>query len=196
MAHYFDKKQDSRLETNKIEAILRGNTIRIKTASGVFAKKKVDKGSLLLIEKSIIEDNKRVLDLGCGVGVVGIAIKKAFPKCEVWQSDVNERAVMITRENVRLNHIKTSVVKSDGFAKIQENFDIVLLNPPQTAGKKVCFKLVEDSLIHLKENGNLQLVIRSQKGGKQMAAFMKDVFGNVETIARGSGYRILVSKKE
>ena len=78
--------------------------------------------------------------------------------------------------------------------KINENFDIILLNPPQTAGKKLCFKLIEDAKSHLLQNGSLQLVARHNKGGKELSKKMLEVFGNVKDIAKSSGYRIYISK--
>ncbi len=196
MPHYFHKKQNSKMRVQLITDNLRGNEIKIMTSSGVFSKKRVDKGSKLLIEKGVMGNGWKVLDLGCGSGVVGIAIKKAFPENDVVQSDINERAIMLTKKNAKLNDVKTIVLQSDGFRKIKSKFDVILLNPPQTAGKDICFKLIEESKKHIVNNGLLQVVVRSQKGGKQIATCMENVFGNVETIARGGGYRILISKKK
>lgn len=194
--HYFSEKQTSEFKTQEIEAVLRGKRLCFKTGSGVFSIKKVDKGSELLINAALIEKEWSVLDLGCGYGPVGIAVKKAEPSVDVVFTDVNRRAVLLTKDNLRLNKIKGSVLQGDGFAKITGEFDTVLFNPPQTAGKDLCFQLIEQSLDHLKQGGLLQIVARHKKGGISLSKKMEEVFGNVEVVAKKSGYRIYVSKKE
>jgi 16S rRNA (guanine1207-N2)-methyltransferase len=74
-------------------------------------------------------------------------------------------------------------------------FDTILLNPPQTAGKKLCFELIEESKAHLKKDGLLQLVARHNKGGKDLSKKMLEVFGNVEPTAKEAGFRVYVSKR-
>jgi len=56
--------------------------------------------------------------------------------------------------------------------------------------------MIEQSKEHLKKDGTLQAVSRHQKGGKQYEKKMEDVFGNCETLARGGGYRIYISRKQ
>ena len=69
-------------------------------------------------------------------------------------------------------------------------------NPPQTAGKEICFQLIEQSKNHLKNGGNLQLVARHNKGGKTLSRKMEEVFGNVKVIAKKAGYWAYMSVKE
>lgn|SRR3989338_9144745 len=194
MEHYFSEKQESKLKKKKISAFLRGNKLEFYTGSGVFSKNRIDRGTELLIESAIIKPSGKVLDLGAGYGAVGIAVAKAFPKCDAVLSDVNERAVELAEENVKLNNLKNvETIKSSFFENINENFDAILLNPPQTAGKDVCFRMIEESSQHLNRNGTLQVVARHNKGGKTLEKKMAEVFGNVQTIAKGGGYRIYLS---
>src|SRR3990170_204091 len=98
MAHYFSEKQDSRLNLKKIKISLRRASFELYTGSGVFSKDMLDTGTKVLIENCIIENNWEILDLGCGIGTVGIAIKKMHPKTKVIMADVNERAVMLCKK--------------------------------------------------------------------------------------------------
>ena len=50
--------------------------------------------------------------------------------------------------------------------------------------------------MHLEENGNLQIVARHNKGGKELSKKMLEIFGNVKDIAKASGYRIYLSQKQ
>lgn len=195
--HYFTENQTSPFKPAKILVKVRGMEIEIYTAGGVFSPKKIDIGTQLLIEKSHIEKGWKVLDLGCGYGAVGIILKKAIPSLAVVMSDVNSRAVKLAQMNAELHKLDVTVVQSDGYAALNRmQFDTILLNPPQTAGKDVCFRLIEESAEHLLPGGTLQLVARTKKGGKHLSQKMEEVFGNVEPAAKGAGYRIYVSKKK
>ncbi len=80
------------------------------------------------------------------------------------------------------------------YKKVSGKFDTILLNPPQTAGKDVCFEMISKAPNFLKENGLLQIVARHKKGGKALSEKMNSVFCNVKDISKKSGYRIYVSK--
>ena len=193
--HYFSEKPESELKLAKIQARLRDIDLELWTGSGVFSGKKVDKGTELLANKCIINENSRILDLGCGYGPVGISIAKAFPSVEVVMTDINHRAVKIARMNKKHFQLKNiSVVQGDMYEKVDGKFDTILLNPPQAAGKETCFKMIEQSKPFLNKGGTLQLVARHNKGGKSLSGKMNEVFGNVEDISIKSGYRIYLSR--
>ncbi|MBS3114556.1 class I SAM-dependent methyltransferase [Candidatus Woesearchaeota archaeon] len=195
MEHYYSTQQKSPLKIKKINQKIRKQEFEFYTASGVFSKEKIDKGTLILAENMIIEKNNKVLDLGCGVGILGIVAAKLFD-ANIIMSDINKRAVMLAKMNIKINNIKAEIYQGSLYEKIKNNdFDVVLSNPPQTAGKEICFKLIEQSNEHLKNNGNLQLVARHNKGGKTLSKKMEEVFGNVRVIAKKSGYWVYVSKK-
>ena len=191
--HYFTKKPKSELKILKLSDILRDKEFNFFTASGLFSTSRVDHGSQLLANKCVITDSSSILDLGCGYGIIGLSLLLTNPSLELTFSDINERAIKLTKMNLRLHRLKAKVVQSDGFEKIEDKFDTILLNPPQTAGKKICFRLIEDSKNHLKNNGTLQLVARHNKGGKDLSKKMNEVFGNVKDIVKKSGFRVYVS---
>ena len=193
--HYYSKKQTSRLRITEIEIALKGNNLKFSTGSGVFSIGKIDKGTYLLIEKCIIQPDWEVLDLGCGYGPVGISIAKAFPSTSVLMTDINQRAIKLSRMNIKINNIQNIKTKqSDLYDNIPEKFDTIITNPPQSAGKQVCFEIIKQAKLHLKKGGLLQLVARHNKGGKELEKKMKEVFNNVKDIAKKAGYRIYVSK--
>lgn len=195
MSHYYEKKQTSPINLQKLSAFILGNEFELYTGSGVFSKSQIDKGSLLLANKAIIHDNWRLLDFGCGYGVIGIAIAKAYPTAKVLMSDINKRAVGLAKKNIELNNLKSaSAVQSDLFQNIHEKFNTILLNPPQSAGKELCIKMISESKEHLLSGGLFQMVARHNIGGSQLEKEMKRVFGNVRQIAKKSGFRIYVSE--
>ena len=195
MAHYYEKKQTSELRKEKIHANILGNSLEFFTGSGVFSKSGIDKGTMLLANSAVIKDNWKVLDFGCGYGPVGIAIAKANPSAKVLMSDINKRAVGLAKENIRLNNLTNALaVQSDLFQNIMEQFNTILLNPPQSAGKELCIKMIEQSKEHLEKNGLFQLVARHNIGGRELEKHMLKIFGNVKEIEKKSGYRVYVSQ--
>jgi len=55
--------------------------------------------------------------------------------------------------------------------------------------------MIEQGKEHLKTNGSFWLVARHQKGGKMLEKKMEEVYGNVETVERQSGFRVYKSIK-
>ena len=194
MEHYFSKEQKSTFKIHKINATTFGNSLEFNSSSGVFSKDKPDFGSLVLINGSTIKDGQKILDMGCGYGLVGVSIAKQFPKCSIVMSDINKRAVRLAKMNVKLNKVKAKVIESDLYSKIDDKFDSVICNPPQKAGKEICFRMISEAKEHLAEGGLLQIVARHNKGGKALSEKMKEVFGNVAEKLKKSGYRVYVSK--
>lgn len=72
----------------------------------------------------------RVLDLGCGAGSLALVAASTGSR-DVVASDLNARAVAVTRVNALLNGIRLDVRQGDGFAPVAgERFDLVLCQPP------------------------------------------------------------------
>lgn len=195
--HYYTEKPKSKLVLFKISAILRNKRFEFFSATGLFSQKKVDLGTELLINDCEIKNNWDVLDLGCGYGAVGISMKKLFPTINIFMTDINQRAVKISKKNAELNNVNVEIMHGNLFEAFEnKKFNTILINPPQTAGKDICFRMIELSKDFLKEDGLLQLVARHNKGGSSFENKMQQVFNNVTTISKKSGYRIYVSYKK
>jgi len=193
MEHYFSKKPTSAKKEILIHYAMGNYSFKFYSSSSVFSKKRIDKGSELLIKESVIPSGD-VLDIGCGYGAIGIILSKIYPKTTITMTDINERALELVKRNLKLNDAKATVIKSNLFQKMDSKFDSILSNPPQHAGKKVCIKIIEDSKNYLNPNGTLQLVARHQKGGKSLSKVMEEVFGNMGTLGRKSGYHLYCSR--
>lgn len=192
--HYFSEKPTSELKIIEIKGYIFDEEIKLLSASGLFSKDRIDKGSKLLIEKSIIKNNSSVLDLGCGYGVVGICITKKYNTNTTF-TDINERAIELTKKNCKIHKIKNySIIQSNSFQNIKEKFDTILLNPPQTAGKELCFEMISTSKNFLNMGGSLQIVARHKKGGESLSKYMQEIFGNLSTNAKSGGFRIYISR--
>ena len=186
---YFAKRPSAESRPVDTEFTYRGHTLRLTTDSGVFSRGEVDEGSALLLD-SLPALTGRVLDLGCGAGVIGVSVGKAYP-VELVQSDVNERALALTRENLQRNGVAGTVVESDGFAALEGLFDTILTNPPIRAGKAVIYRLFAEARDHLKDGGALYLVIRKQQGAESAKKYLETLFPSVEMIERKKGFWVL-----
>ena len=196
--HYYSEQQTSPFILKQVHCFFLNNYFDLHTAPGIFSWRSIDKGTQLLIEKAIIKEGWEILDLGCGIGVVGIALAKKYALKRVVFSDVNQRAVKLASMNVKRNQTANAeVYQGDRYAALQgQMFDAILLNPPQTAGKGICFAMIEEAKAHLKHNGLLEIVARHNKGGKTLSEEMRKVFGNVKDIAKKGGYRVYGSENK
>ncbi len=195
--HYFTKKPVSRLKTTAIPFTFHGKTLTFTCVSGVFSATKIDAATQLLLEHCQIQDGWDVLDLGCGIGVVGVSIKKAYSHCYVVLSDVNKRALHFAALNAKQNKVEVEIVDSNLYhAFLERQFDTIITNPPHHAGREVVYQIIAEAPLHLKQNGLLQLVAKHQKGGAMLEKKMKEIFGNVMVLAKKGGFRVYCSRKE
>ena len=114
-------------------------------------------------------------------------------------SDINQRAVELTRLNAKKNNVSNfSVYEGFLYEPLGDTmFDTIVSNPPISAGmRKVVFPLVQGSKERLVKGGTLQLVIQSNKGGKMLAREIDDTFGEHTILARKSGYRVLFATRQ
>ena len=78
-----------------------------------------------------LPENQRVLDMGCGSGVLGLTLAAARPGWEVVLADVSPDALALTTENTnRLEITNAQLVKSDLFSSIDGDFDGIVANLP------------------------------------------------------------------
>lgn len=75
---------------------------------------------------------KRILDLCCGSGCIGIASAYHFPKAEIVLADLSPEALSIAERNVQSHALKDRVecVQSDIFSQVRGTFDLIVSNPP------------------------------------------------------------------
>jgi len=196
--HYYSPEPGSKLERGVIVAFLRGRRYRILTATGIFSSKRIDNGTRLLVESMDVPSTGSLLDLGCGNGVIGVVAASTEPSLRVTLTDVNSRATMIAAENVaRMRLGNVEVLTGDLYQPVGDRrFTTVVSNPPISAGmRKVVEPLVSGAVEHLEAGGLLQLVVQSNKGGRTVARFIDEYFGEHSVASKGSGYRVLTARR-
>lgn len=200
MEQYFTKNPTTQKEIYKFDWNLGKDRFYFYTSNSVFSKKGVDFGSMVLIE-TVIKENANfsgnILDLGCGYGPIGVMLAKLVEKSNVTMSDVNERALELAKMNAEENKVSSRVktLSSSAFENINENFDMIVTNPPIRAGKEVIFSFYEGAYEHLNKGGHLYVVIQKKQGAPSTKEKLESLFGNCETAEKKSGYFIFRAEK-
>lgn len=200
MEQYFTKNPTTQKEIYKFDWNLGKDRFYFYTSNSVFSKNGVDFGSMLLVE-TVIKENANfkgnILDLGCGYGPIGVMLAKLIENANVTMSDVNERALELAKMNAEENKVKTRVktLSSSAFDNINENFDMIVTNPPIRAGKDVVFSFYEGAYEHLNKGGHLYVVIQKKQGSPSTKEKLESLFGNCETAEKKSGYFIFRAEK-
>ena len=195
MNHYFTN--DNNLKSNKkiINITFENKNISLYTDNGVFSKEHFDYGSKLLISNFLKEEKEgKVLDLGCGYGVIGIILSNN-KKLLIDMVDINKRAIELSKENLKLNNVENArCYESDIYSNVTEKYDYIITNPPIRAGKEVIRKFLFEAQEHLNKNGEVWFVMRKDHGVKSMIKELeKNYF--VKIIDKDKGFYIVQLKK-
>lgn len=101
------------------------------------------------IKNNFSEDIK-IIDVGCGSGVIGITLAKEFPNARVTCLDISSDALNITRENAkRLNVNDINIIKGNMLDDVRDKYDVVISNPPYIAINEEIDDIVKNNEPHL-----------------------------------------------
>lgn len=180
-----------------INADILGKRYSFYTDSGVFSKDKADYGTKFLLNTLVIhKECGKILDLGCGYGLVGVVIGSIYKDFDIDMVDVNERAVMLSKKNIELNMVNNSrVFVSDVYSNLSSKYDYIITNPPIRAGKEVVKRFLFGSYNYLKDDGELWFVMRKDHGVKSMMGILEECF-NVEVIKKDKGFYVVRAFKK
>jgi 16S rRNA (guanine1207-N2)-methyltransferase len=156
----------------------------------------VDFGTRLLIEAMHVSPTAKVLDIGCGYGVIGIVAARLAVRGHVTMVDPDIRATRLAQKNLELNGITNAeVILGDGVLDLppKAKFDVVVTNPPTHSGREVLDEIVAGSYKVLKPRGSLYLVINRLLSLRRE---VEDVFGGAEAVAHSKGFVVLKATKQ
>ena len=198
MSHYFVNDESVVSKPRQICYSFNGVDFSLESDNGVFSKNELDKGSELLIKTLLpINLGKNMLDIGCGIGVIGLTLAYFTPSLNVCLTDVNTRALSLCNANAATLKLsqRVTILQSDIYTKVEGKYDSIVSNPPIRAGKKVTYEIYKGALGHLIDGGSLYIVIRKNQGAPSVKSYLEELFGNVTLLAREKGYYVLKATK-
>jgi 16S rRNA (guanine1207-N2)-methyltransferase len=190
MGQYFtNEKLPSCIKTTNCFVL--GKKFTFLTDNGVFSKDGLDFGSRLLLESIPLDEvGAKVLDMGCGYGVLGIILNKVTG-ASIDMVDVNLRALHLTKRNIEGNKCKNiSVFESNCYENVGSKYNTIITNPPIRAGKKIVYEIVMNAKNYLEPDGNLFLVIRKEQGAKSLISDLGKIY-DVEILEKKKGFFVL-----
>lgn len=140
------------------------HNFEFRVSQALFSSYDIDLGTQRLLRTFFsekLEGFNKVLDLGCGYGPIGIALKRVFKPDIVHMVDRDALALEYSRQNAELNGIKDiGIYGSLGYDDVSDdNFDLIVSNVPAKVGDKALEHMLLDSKFHLRDGGRVAIVV-------------------------------------
>lgn len=166
------------------------------TAPGVFSAHRLDPGTELLLGQieALGRAPRRILDMGCGIGTLGLAALLRWPGAHATLADADARAIECARANARALGVsdRCTLAWWDAEEPVPATgCDAVLLNPPFHAGKTVDLRPAHAMFTRLAEAlapGGTALIVANRTLPYERA--LADL-GRVERPAETRHYKVL-----
>ena len=195
--HYFSADPTAPFKRAAIQTSLWGERVELTTGSGVFAHGRLDAGTAVLLRETQPPAAARtLLDLGCGYGAIAAALALGCPAAEVWAVDVNERAVLLARENaVALGVADRLHVATPDQVPADLVLDEIWSNPPIRIGKAALHELLLTWLPRLAPGGRAVLVVGKNLGADSLQRWLDDQGWPTTRLASAKGFRVLQTRR-
>lgn len=168
--------------------------ITLLTDNEVFSPKGIDIGTKAMLSFVELNDDDKVLDLGCGYGIVGIWAAKQIGSDHVTMCDISAKAVECSKKNAVENGVSDNItiLQSDGLSQITDtDYTLILSNPPYHVDFSVPKHFIEDGFRKLKLGGKMIMVVKRKDWYQNK---LTAVFGGV-TVREKDGYFIFIAQK-
>ena len=199
MSHYYTNDDSLESKPRNVDYTINGVSFSLCSDLGVFSKNRLDEGSEILIKTLLPLDlGEKMLDLGCGIGPIGLTLAQFHPHLNVTCSDVNTRALALCEQNARKLKLSQRVtcLQSDIYLQIEGSYDSIVSNPPIRAGKKVTYQIYDGAKDHLIDGGSLYVVVRKKQGAMSVKSHLEELFPNeVEILTSKKGYCVIKATK-
>jgi len=163
------------------------------TEGEVFSPHGADGGTLAMLSVVKLEEQDKLLDLGCGYGLVGIWAAKQIGAEQVVMCDISETAVTVAKKNCERNGVEVAVYQSDGLRNLPQElrFTKILSNPPYHEDFSVPKGFIELGYRRLEFGGKMFMVTKRKDWYYNK---LKTVFGGVR-VDEIDGYYVFTAEK-
>jgi len=167
----------------------------ISNHANVYARDKLDIGARYFIENlPKVSANSKVIDLGCGNGVIGLTILANQPEAHIQFIDESSMAIASAEQNIKTNlpesFAQCEFTLNDSLTDIEGgSVDLILCNPPfhqnTATTDHIAWQMFKDSHRVLKKGGELRII-----GNQKLAYHIKlqRLFGNETLIASNNKF--------
>ena len=172
-------------------------TLTFHSRLGVFCHDRIDPGTRALLALMDVAGAKRILDLGCGSGVVGIVAAMRNPGVKVTFLDSAARAIQSTQRNVEEHKLTQNtdgvLLSADPIAAVEgrPKYDLVLSNPPYYGNWRIAELFLETARRTLAPGGRIQIVTKAPHWYHEQ---LVNGFSDVKDAAKG-GYTIVTATR-
>jgi 16S rRNA (guanine1207-N2)-methyltransferase len=194
--HYFTADPSVAFKRAPVHASVWGQELDLVSGSGVFAQGRVDIGTAILFRETEPPAPGRILDLGCGYGLIGLAAAAAVPGADITAVDVNERAVLLANENAlslgvadRFRAVTPDAVAADA------TYDEIWSNPPIRIGKEALHELLLTWLPRLAPGGRAVMVVGKNLGADSLQRWLGEQGYPTVRLASAKGFRVLEARR-
>jgi len=197
--HYFTADPTVPFTRSTFTAEVWGHKLTLTSGSGVYSNGRLDIGTSVLFKETQPPAPGRILDLGCGYGVIGLAVAASWSPAQreegrVIGIDVNERALLLANENARTLGLPFSAVTPDEVDPAT-TFDEIWSNPPIRIGKHALHDLLLRWLPTLTPEGRAVLVVGRNLGGDSLQRWLGHQGWPTERIGSAKGFRVLETRR-
>ena len=175
---------------------------KIHNHANVFSRNHLDIGGRFLMDNLPEGDFSKVVDLGCGNGIIGMAASAAYPKAQITFIDESYMSIDSARINMQKNLPEEQAenarfVVNNGLVGFKpRSYDLILCNPPfhqqQTITDQIAWSMFNDAHFCLVDNGELVIVGNHHLNYQDK---LERIFGNCEVVSQNKKFVILRAVK-
>ncbi|MGI8522376.1 MAG: class I SAM-dependent methyltransferase [Nocardioides sp.] len=193
--HYFTADPSVPFTREPFACEVWGHRLDLVSGTGVYSRGRLDVGTAVLLRETTPPTAGHVLDLGCGYGVIGLAMLVASPGVTVTGVDVNERALLLARENAERLGVTDRYVATTPAAAGDATYDEIWSNPPIRIGKQSLHELLLRWLPRLAPGGRAVLVVGKFLGADSLQRWLGEQGWPTTRLASSKGFRVLESRR-
>jgi 16S rRNA (guanine1207-N2)-methyltransferase len=194
--HYFSADPSVPFARETFTCEVWDRELTLVSGAGVFSRGHLDHATAVLFRETEPPAQGRFLDLGCGYGVIGLAIAAAVPLASITAVEVNDRAIALANENARAMGVHGRFIACRPEQVLAgEVYDEIWSNPPIRIGKEALHELLLTWLPRLAPGGRAVMVVGKNLGADSLQRWLGEQGFPTERLASAKGFRVLETRR-